>query len=165
MKPWPCGRRWDRARCQPGAMPALRKVLREHPPAQCRLRTTPQPPYSQPHAVLGHRLYHSPELASPPQSPQLPGRKVIRGGSPPPPTPTPGDPKHSVPTAVPDVPTEVAPSSPASTSSPAKSPSPASKPKPQPRQPHQYSLHSPCTQAERFNRYGGRKAVGTVPDS
>lgn len=43
--------------------------------------------------------------------------------------------------------------------------SPSSPAEPQPRQPHQYSPHSPSAQAESFNRYGDRKAVGTVPDS
>lgn len=41
----------------------------------------------------------------------------------------------------------------------------ALKPDSQPQQPHQYSPHSPGMQAESFNRYGDRKAVGTVPDS
>lgn len=51
------------------------------------------------------------------------------------------------------------------TSSNPKPLSPSSPAELQPRQPHQYSPHSPSAQAESFNRYGDRKAVGTVPDS
>lgn len=70
----------DRARHQPCATPALRKVLGDHPsPPHAASTPHPQLPRSQPHAVPVQRLYPTPRPASPPRSPRLPCRDVTLG--------------------------------------------------------------------------------------